>query len=186
MARFPKIWFLRHGQTEWNLEGRIQGQLNSNLTDTGRAHAAAQAKLMAPIIDDILDAGGRIFVSPQGRAMETAHIALNGYPFQTDARLAEIKTGEWEGCLHSEVCPEISGLEAYCAAPGGEGFEALHARVEAFLGSLQTPTVLVSHGILGQVLRGTVRNLNRKDIADLSNDQGCVYVLENGTEEVLR
>ena len=52
MRDFPKIWFLRHGQTEWNAEQRVQGQLESDLTELGIAHAHRQAELMAPILRD--------------------------------------------------------------------------------------------------------------------------------------
>ena len=48
MKSYPKVWFLRHGETEWNAEGRVQGQTESVLSERGRVHAQQQAKLMAP------------------------------------------------------------------------------------------------------------------------------------------
>ncbi len=185
MVRYPKIWFLRHGQTEWNLENRIQGRLNSDLTELGKSHAAMQARLMAPVIPQVLAAGGRIFVSPQGRALQTARIALGDHPFATDERLAEIDTGEWEGRLREEACSGHKGLEAYCAAPGGEGYHGIEARARDFLEALTAPAILVSHGILGQVMRGITRGMGRAEMAELSNLQGVVYVLEKGRESVL-
>ncbi|MGB3244419.1 MAG: histidine phosphatase family protein, partial [Sulfitobacter sp.] len=50
MKSYPTIWFLRHGQTEWNRAYRLQGQLDSPLTTQGQAEAARQAVLMPPIL----------------------------------------------------------------------------------------------------------------------------------------
>jgi len=182
----PPIWFLRHGETEWNLEKRIQGRRDSPLTARGVAQAHAQARLMSGIIPEVLGAGGGLFVSPQGRAQATARIALAGHGFATDARLAEIDTGDWEGQLRSEVVGGQDGLAAYAAAPGGEGFDGLSARVTEFLSELRAPAVIVSHGILGQVLRGLICGLGPDEMARLSNHQGCAYLLEEGGETLLR
>ncbi len=181
----PKIWFLRHGQTEWNAEGRIQGRLNSDLTAQGRADAQAQARLIAPMIESVLAGPGGIYVSPQGRAQDTARIALGDTPFQIDPRLAEINTGEWEGRLRSEVTVEGSDIETYASAPGGEGLAQLQARVADFLDALTGPSIIVSHGILGKVLRGQIRGLDMAGMTALCNRQGCVYRLENGAEKIL-
>jgi len=179
---WPDIWFLRHGQTEWNLEGRIQGRLDSSLTALGRKQAAEQGRITGPVLDRFPQLEQRIFVSPLGRAQETARIALPSRAFHTDPRLAEIDTGAWEGCLRRDVVGGRHGLEAYCAAPDGEGFDRLQARVRAFLTDLNGPAIVVAHGILGQVLRGTVCGLRRMDMAALSNDQGCIYQLAEGRE----
>ena len=186
MARFPTIWFLRHGQTEWNLERRLQGHLDSPLTGLGQAQAQQQARIMKPVIDQVAAGPGGIFASPLGRAQHTARIALGGHPFQTDPRLSEIATGDWEGRLRDEVARGGGDLFVYAAAPGGEGFDALEARVAAFLADLQGPSIIVSHGLLGQVLRGLVCGLDRAGMDALSNLQSCVYLLENGEETVLR
>ncbi|MFU1476700.1 histidine phosphatase family protein [Roseovarius sp. C7] len=186
MTGLPPIWFLRHGETEWNLEKRIQGRLDSPLTTRGVAQAHAQARLMAGIIPEVLHAGGGLFVSPQGRAQATARIALAGYDITTDARLAEIDTGDWEGQLRSEVVGGQDGLAAYAAAPGGEGYAGLSGRVTEFLAELRAPAVIVSHGILGQVMRGVVCGLAPQEMAALSNHQGCAYLLQDGRETLLR
>ncbi len=185
MSSIPKIWFLRHGQTEWNAEGRIQGRLNSDLTAQGRADARKQAQLIAPFVAEVLDGSGGIFVSPQGRAQATAQIALGAQAYTVDARLAEINTGEWEGRLRSEIAQANSDIETYANAPGGEGMSGLEARVRDFLTTLSGPSILVSHGILGKVLRGQVCGLDLAGTTALCNRQGVVYVLENGREEIL-
>jgi len=187
---FPKIWFLRHGQTFWNVEKRIQGQLFSGLTKQGLADARVQAGLMRPILAQ----GPECYASPLERAQMTAEIALNGAKFTTDARLAEAHAGAWQGRLRGDVldeCPElarpgVSVLDIFLAAPGGEGYARFTERISAFLHDLTGPSVIVSHGLLGQVLRGIICGLDLAQMGRLSNDQGCVYVLENGTERVLK
>ncbi len=189
-GEIPKIWFLRHGQTHWNVEKRIQGQLCSGLTEQGRAEARVQAGLMQEVLAERPDC----FVSPLERAQETARIVLGGTEFTTDARLAEADAGAWQGRLRADVlreCPElarpgVSVLDIFLAAPGGEGYARFEARISGFLHSLTGPSVIISHGLWGQVLRGLICGLDLAEMGRLSNDQGCVYVLENGMERVLK
>ncbi|MFW8592700.1 histidine phosphatase family protein [Cribrihabitans neustonicus] len=188
--QFPKIWLLRHGQTKWNAERRIQGQLESPLNEPGIAQARHQARLMAAVMQD----GPPCFASPLGRAQQTADIALGGAPFETDVRLAEAYAGDFQGLTLEEVAaayPQIHAanprhLDLFCAAPGGEGFASFHARILDFMTSLGGPSVVVAHGLLGQVMRGIACGLDRAQMAELPNGQGCVYVLEGGVETVLR
>lgn len=190
MTSFPKIWFLRHGQTEWNAERRIQGQLESRLSPLGLSHARQQAELIKPILAQ----NPACFVSPLGRAQQTADIALGGAAFVTDPRLAEADAGDLQGMTLDEVelrYPEIWAanprhLELFCAAPGGEGYASFHARILAFMQELQGPAVVVAHGLLGQVMRGIVQGLSLQQMAGLSNEQGCIYVLEDGQEQLLK
>ncbi|NIZ14012.1 histidine phosphatase family protein [Phaeobacter sp. HF9A] len=187
----PKIWFLRHGETEWNAEGRVQGQLESDLTAQGIAHARRQAEIMAPIL-----AAHRppCLVSPLRRAQHTARIALGARDFVTEPRLAEVHAGQFQGLTRTDIAdrfPEIhqrvqTNLGLFCAAPEGEGYGAFQSRILDLVNQLETPTVLVAHGLLGQVLRGLICGLDYEDMAALPNEQGCVYVLERGREEVLR
>ncbi|WP_204114006.1 histidine phosphatase family protein [Shimia biformata] len=185
MRDLPPIWFLRHGQTEWNVEGRIQGRLDSPLTDEGLAQAHTQRDILAPHLTGFVASGGRAFVSPQGRAQHTARIALGGIDLITDPRIAEIDSGDWEGQLKRDVAAPGADLDIYTAAQGGEGYDGLVARVTSFLSDLTGPTIIVSHGMLGQVLRGTVCGLGRDGMARLSNHQGVVYLLENGRETLV-
>ena len=187
MTNSPKIWLLRHGETVWNAERRVQGQLESELTLRGVQQAHQQAELMQPI----LAASPPCHVSPLGRAQQTAKIALDGRPFITDDRLAEVYAGQWQGRLRDEILaerPELAhatALDVFLSAPGGERFDGFQARVLDFLGELKEPSVVVAHGLLGQVLRGLLCGLDRAEMGALPNAQGCVYVLENGAETVL-
>jgi probable phosphoglycerate mutase len=189
MKHYPKIWFLRHGQTEWNKAYRLQGQLDSPLTPQGIADAHRQAGLIAPI----LALNPAIYVSPLGRTIQTADIALAGAPYHCDARLMEIHAGNWQGRLRADLMVEDpawanshpTALEIYESADGGEGLTAFQARIRSFLDDLTGPTVIVAHGLWGQVMRAQVCGLDMAQAGHLSNDQGCVYVLENGQETLL-
>lgn len=187
---FPTIYFLRHGETHWNVEKRIQGQLDSPLTDQGIKDAQTQARLLAPILTRPIPC----YVSPLGRTRQTADIALSGHSYTVDERLAEAHAGDWQGLLRDQArrdhpdlaSPDISALELFLVAPGGEGYSAFEARILAFARSLTEPSVVVSHGLLGQVLRGLILGKSREEMSGLSNLQGCIYVLEDGQETVLK
>lgn len=188
MSRYPKLWFLRHGETVWNAEKRIQGQLESDLTARGIAQAHQQAVVMEPL----LHPSPPCFVSPLGRAQRTAEIALGGRSFATDPRLAEVHAGAWQGLLRDEVLKahptleNATALEVFLSAPEGERFDGFRQRIVSFLDDLTEPSVIVAHGLLGQVLRGVICGFARDEMGQLPNGQGCVYVLEDGAETVLR
>jgi probable phosphoglycerate mutase len=127
-----RIAFLRHGPTDWNEEGRIQGRIDMPLSAAGRAKMAA---LLPP---DGFDAA-RAFTSPLRRARETA--ALLGYPNAiADARLSEHHWGEWEGLTREEILVR-DGADAFGRAgtaidftpKGGESTRDLLARVDDFI-----------------------------------------------------
>jgi probable phosphoglycerate mutase len=189
MKTYPKVWFLRHGETEWNAEGRVQGQTESVLSARGVQHARQQAQLMAPI----LALNPPCLVSPLKRTRQTADIALGGRIYQTDDRLKEVFAGAWEGQLRTDIyndlpdgiTPDSPHMEFYSAAPGGEGFDRFQARVRDFVATLVEPTVIVAHGLSGQLLRAELCGLSRAELGGLTNRQGCVYVLEDGIETVL-
>ena len=87
--------------------------------------------------------------------------------------------------LPEGITPATPHMEFYAAAPGGEGFDAFQARVRDFVSTLNEPTVIVAHGLSGQLLRGELCGLTRSDLGKLTNRQGCVYVIEDGVETVL-
>ncbi len=183
---FQPIYVLRHGETEWNAEGRFQGGLNSPLTEIGRAQAARQARILEHLDLSEFD----IRVSPQGRAFETAAIALARQVMflRTDDRLREIEVGDWSGKLRSEM--HASGLTLedtpdgplalYEHAPGGEGFAALRTRCTEFLNSLTRPTICVTHGITSRMMRTVATGRASSELGDLPGGQGVVYAVENG------
>jgi len=188
---FPDIYVLRHGETEWNAQKRMQGALNSPLTARGVAHAEAQGRIMAKRDLDGFD----VIVSPQGRAFQTAAIALGPLVgrLRTDDDLAEILVGEWSGKLRSEL-PSFPDAEEtpdgvlalYDYAPRGEGFGGLKARCLGFLNRLERPAVLVTHGITSRMLRTLHLGRDIDALGDLPGGQGVVFHLSEGAHSVLK
>jgi probable phosphoglycerate mutase len=187
---YPEIYILRHGETFWNSEGRMQGSLNSPLTPRGTEQAERQGEILSEIDLNKFS----ILCSPQGRAFETAAIALARQVnnIHTDVRLREIEVGDWAGQLRSELAKPgefeetLDGaLELYERAPGGEGFAALEVRCMNFLSSLQGPSILVTHGITSRMLRSVVLGLGREGMSKMPGGQGVVYHLLNGAQKRL-
>lgn len=187
---YPDLLILRHGETEWNRAGRMQGEADSPLTTLGRAQADAQGRLL----DQFGIGGWDIFSSPQGRSLETARIALQNKSVQIDLdhRLAEIKLGSWSGVSRAEImqaAPHLFELDDsliwYDHAPGGEGLEALYARAGAFLAEQTTPTVVFTHGITSRMLRCHALGRDPSAFAELPGGQGVIYHLAGGQQKCL-
>ncbi len=183
---YPTVFLLRHGQTEWNLEGRLQGHRDSALTARGRAQGEAQRAILAPILKALPDIA--IHSSPLGRAFETAKIAADGHPVLAQDGLKEVSAGRWEGRLRAEIVAERGFGSAdekdmfalFLTAPDGEGEAALEARVRGYLASLTGPTVIVSHGVVSAFLRGVICNVPRAEVPLLPHTQGVVTALHEG------
>lgn len=147
------IYVARHGETQWNREGRYQGRLESSLTDTGRAQAEALARALRdkPVT--------RVVASPLLRCTQTAAplAAALGVTLETDSRLLEIAHGDWEGRLRSEIQRDDAALwEQWRAHPetvrfrGGESLADVLARwrgfTEQFSGNDEA--VVVTHDVV--------------------------------------
>ena len=197
MANHPTLYILRHGETEWNRDGRCQGHLDAPLTDLGHEQARVQGQILrAQVLPGYPDI--QIHVSPLGRTRTTWGVAaaaagLSKHPITIEPRLAEVHMGLWQGRLRADFLAEDTRaralpnlFEVSLAAPGGEGFEALKMRVTDYLAGLTQPTICVTHGITSLLLRGLVRGLTRAEMAGQGHDQGMVYRLKNGSEEKMR
>jgi probable phosphoglycerate mutase len=163
IERLAMIYLLRHGQTEFNREGRYQGALDSPLTDLGRAQAAGMGARLKALIGD--PAGWLLQSSPLGRARATAEIvraALGVHDIVIEPRLREITLGAWDGLTGVDIDEQYPGARDGAGrygwlfrAPGGESFEALTARLKHWLDDARVdrrPRVVVSHGITGRAL----------------------------------
>ncbi len=150
-----EIWWIRHGETDWNRAGRIQGASDVPLNELGRA----QARALAPRLEDAgFDA---VYASNLVRASETARLALPGTELTLDARVRELAYGVLEGTSWRDpVPPELEeAVRAWRAnphdvrPPGGESYADLGARVEAFVADLPRSgkIAVFSHG-------GTIRS----------------------------
>lgn len=180
---YPELYILRHGETVWNAQNRMQGELNSPLTAKGEAQAARQGDILRRF--DLQ--GFQFLCSPQGRAVQTAGIALRdiAHDIHTDNRLREIGVGDWSGLCRDDL-PMGDGplafLNQYEQAPNGEGLAALTARVHGFLADLTGPAVVVTHGITSRILRQTVGGDAAVASTSIHGGQGCVYHLKDGVQ----
>ena len=184
------IYLVRHGQTEFNRERRIQGHVDSPLTDLGVRQAEAVGRLLRDLIRDPV--GWRVVSSPLGRAVSTAEIVaarLGGLPVELDERLKEMSWGSHDGRLRDELIaehPDTFGKTgwAFDAATNGETYEAVAGRVGEWLASLppepQRKIVAVSHGVSGRVLRGLYAKLGRDQAGQQDVPQDAVYLLQHG------
>ena len=187
----PTLYLLRHGETEFNVEGRYQGQRDSPLTPRGRDQARCHGALLKTLI--VEPEAWRVVASPLGRAMATARIvcAELGLPedaIETDARLKEMAFGEWEGLTPAEIQARYpEAWAARCAdrwhhlRPGGESYALLAARVGAFLRDIQGDTIVVGHGGAGRVLCGLYGRLSEAEILALDEPQDAIFRLTQGT-----
>ncbi len=177
------ILLLRHGETHWNVERRIQGRQESSLTARGERQAEAMARLVADLAR-MAPGDWRLVSSPLRRARATAgRVSLAvGLPIELDERLAEISCGEWEGRLRDEL--GVSGPEWFFNAPGGETFDDVMGRVEDFLASLPAEparrVIAVSHGVTGRLMRGAYAGLSRAETLAQDVPQDAVYRLSGG------
>ncbi len=153
------IYVIRHGQTDWNAESRLQGQKDIPLNDTGRQQATGNGMALAAILGG--DAAQFDFVaSPLGRTRETMErlrhaMGLDPTLYRTDERLKEVSFGDWEGFTLPELkrsvperIAERRKVKWDFIPPGddAESYEILSWRIAAWLKDVNRPTVCVSHG----------------------------------------
>ena len=187
------IFLVRHGETEWNAQGRFQGQLDSPLTLRGRA----EARLVGHILSAHLGADPDLplHVSPLGRARETASLLRTYFscaePVQ-DERLQEVSLGSWDGLDKVEIDAEwpnaldgASPFNWYFRSPDGESYEAASARLGSWLDEQQGPVIAVSHGLAGRLIRGAYLGLEPGKALCLPVPQDVVLKLANGVIETL-
>lgn len=164
-----KFWFLRHGETDYNVRGLSQGALDISLNANGRAQAALAGPLLANrgIIG--------IISSPMIRTRETTEIinqSLN-LPVNYEADLREVIFGGMEG---KPLSPWFtSWMDGTYTPEGAESFTALTARVEAVFSRLLTspgPVLLVSHGGVFRALRG-IMNLSLEGLTPNAQPLFC-------------
>ncbi len=189
------IYLLRHGETEWNVQGRIQGALDSPLTERGRL----QAQIMGLTLKRVLQgASVPIYCSPLGRARQTLEIVctyagLDAAGCRFDDRLCELSWGEWDGMTTAEIEAASPGAVAARAAAhwtyaptGGISYQQLAERLHPFLaGIVTTGGVVVGHGAVGRVIRGLHLGLAPHDIVRLDEPQDTVFALHHGRMEAL-
>jgi len=153
----PHYILVRHGQTQWNKEGKYTGQSDIPLNETGREQAKAASAYVLGLKPDL------IYSSDLQRAEETARLIQAdaiAIPLITDARLREIHQGEWEGLHENEIKRRFEAQfetrkkdPLKTAPPGGETIGEVYNRVKDFLQEMQEKypdkrILIVAHGVV--------------------------------------
>jgi broad specificity phosphatase PhoE len=190
----PTIYYIRHGETEWNAEGKLQGTRDIPLNDLGRKQAAKAGA----ILDRLFERDGRsgasleFVASPLCRARSTMELvrgALRLPPegYALDDRLREIGYGDWEGStlaqmqtLDPELFARRQAEKWTLSPPGGESYVAVQARMSDWYNQLRADTVAVAHGGTARALMVALGVETPASAADLTIEQGAVYVFREG------
>lgn len=179
-----KLYIIRHGQTDWNVQGRIQGRQDIPLNAAGRSQAQMLAKGMEkrPVT--------AIYSSPQLRAMETAKALAGNQGVEVIPlpELVEIGYGDWEGRTASDILTKERKLyeewwqhPATVAPPGGETLNQVDARCkkawERIKGGIKGDTAVVAHG--GTLAHFIVHLLEgRPDAAEIVVGNASITTIE--------
>lgn len=184
------LYFIRHGETDWNVEGRLQGQRDIPLNARGREQAAEAGRKLR-------DVGAPAeslpwLVSPLHRTRQTAEIArqaigLAPHAYRIEDGLKELTFGAWEGATWPELRrQESKSVDQRFAdkwnfvPPDGESYAMLAERIAAWLNSISGDAVLVSHGGVARVLLAMRASLALHQAANEDIWQGRLLIFQNG------
>jgi broad specificity phosphatase PhoE len=184
----PPIYFIRHGETEWNREGRIQGQIDIPLNDTGHQQAVAISRgLKTFLANTKID----LFVaSPLTRTRQTMGYLLREFDLpesrvETEPAMLELGFGIWEGHFFKDLkthpeYPKDLEQRFRWRPKDGESYEEGQERVRQWIGRLDGPTVIVAHGAIGRCLIGLVSDLAPAALIKAPTPQGHFCRLQDG------
>lgn len=188
------LYYVRHGETDFNLQGRLQGRWDTVLNAHGRRQAAECGAVLHDLFArDHRDARELSYVSsPLKRARETMEIlrgllGLAPLDYEIDARLTEIAYGEWEGLTLPEIEARNTGVLTQrerdkwdFAPPGGESYQQLAARIGDWYRSLTSDVVVAAHGGGVRALMALFEILPEEPATHAQIEQGVVYVFADG------
>jgi broad specificity phosphatase PhoE len=190
----PTIYYIRHGETEWNAEGKLQGAQDIPLNDLGRKQAANAGGILAGLFarDGRNEQSLPFVASPLGRARSTMELVrgalrLPPHGYAIDDRLREIGYGHWEGSTLAQM--QVSDPDVFAARqaekwtvppPGGESYASVQLRMRDWYDSLLGDTVAVAHGGTARALMVALGIETPASAADLTIEQGAVYVFGEG------
>jgi broad specificity phosphatase PhoE len=187
----PPIYFVRHGETEWNRLGLIQGWADIPLNDTG--HAQARSIARAFVAHPEVTKECRFVVSPMMRTRQTmayieGALLLPKSHASISPSVRELGFGIWEG----KPFWELKASPLYPADPetryswrpeGGESYQDGQERLAHWLHSIQDPTVVVSHGAIGRCLIGHLTNMTMRELVGIRMHQGRFCKIHRGVAE---
>ncbi|MED3552449.1 histidine phosphatase family protein [Cytobacillus praedii] len=190
------LYIIRHGETEWNTEKRMQGRLDSDLTEKGKNDALLLGERLKDTVFE------RIISSPSKRTIDTAlHVCeKRQIPIETDERLMEIALGEWQGKTEEEIKALFPAqYDLYWNYPSmyenqeGESFMDVMDRVASFLKELVDTTpvgnvLVITHGVVLKTLYLLCRNAPIDRLWDPPFMHGTsltIVKLHNGKKELM-
>jgi broad specificity phosphatase PhoE len=190
----PTIYYIRHGETDWNVEGRLQGGIDTPLNELGRTQATHAGDILATLFARHGRAASHLayVASPLQRARRTmdlvrAELKLPAGGYALDDRLREIGYGHWEGSTLAQA--RVSHPELYASReldkwsalpPGGETYASVEVRMRDWYDSLKADTVAVAHGGTARALMVALGIEKPARVSDLYIEQGVVYLFSNG------
>ncbi len=192
-----RLIFIRHGETDWNAEGRLQGQHDIPLNGRGRDQAASAGRDARKYIAREGLTELRFVASPLSRTRDTMEIArgamgLDPREYALDDRLMELSFGRWEGL----IWPQVQAMDPWAAKaregdkwlfqpPGGESYAMLADRLRPWLATVSSDTLVVSHGGVARVLMAMIGGIPVSDAPMMDIHQGRVLIFENGARRWL-
>ena len=190
----PTIYYIRHGETQWNAEGKLQGTRDIPLNDLGRKQAAKAGSILGDLFakDGRSDASMQFVASPLTRARSTMGLVrsvlrLPPDDYAIDDRLREIAYGDWEGstlaqmqALDPKLFAKRQAEKWTVSPPGGESYVAVQSRMNDWYRELTLDTVAVAHGGTARALMVLLGIETPATAADLTIEQGAVYVFGEG------
>ncbi|WP_060989199.1 histidine phosphatase family protein [Photobacterium leiognathi] len=180
------IFLLRHGQTTFNAQQRLQGHCNSELTALGQNQASTIGASLSKKIGNINQ--WTVYSSPLGRALETAKIVceqlgIDSDNIVTDERLKEFNLGDWETCFIPDLVKQnpklLNHRDWYLSAPHCESYESVVNRVKDFLVDNAVPdhVIVISHGLTGAVFRGVYAAMSYSETFEQDLPQNAYFLL---------
>jgi probable phosphoglycerate mutase len=190
----PLFYFVRHGETDWNAERRLQGRLDIPLNDVGRRQSAQCGSMLRGLIAarHKAPADFTFISSPLSRARETMEILRGalGLPredYAIDPRLAELSFGRWEGLTYKDVRALDRSVLAVrerdkwnFIPPDGESYAQLLVRVRDWQAGLTTDAIVAAHGGVARVLMVLFGVRAPEDATQGDVVQGVVYEFAPG------
>jgi probable phosphoglycerate mutase len=191
----PVLYYVRHGETDYNVEGRLQGQHETSLNARGRAQAKFCGRLLGDLfareprrIDDYAYVSSPLLRARETMQIMRATLGLDPGAYGLDDRLKEIGYGEWEGWTLAEIMardPHVLvrreqdkwGFEP----PGGESYRALARRVGCWYAGIARDTVVAAHAGIARALMANLNVLPELEATHAEISHGVVYVFADGT-----
>lgn len=188
-----EMYLIRHGETEFNVEGKFQGQSDSPLTEDGKDQIYQVARMLKMELGDDIH-NWEIISSPLGRAMDSTKILCETLAYdltkvQTDERLAEVSVGDWAGLYIEDIKAQWPRLlegtnhyNWYFNSLGGERYADVEGRVKAFLESVKDKEklIVVAHGVTSRIIRGLYQNLDKDEALSLEVAHETFFKLADG------